>query len=121
MSLQDNDVAFFSRVSSHSMAINATCQGFDDAQLEVLTQHLLIGFTSREKVEQRRQMLDGRESIWSHYRAKLDGVEREMLLVTVKKDNCVFDFSYLAAAGQYEPTHTEFISMVEGFHLDNPP
>src|SRR5262245_32078420 len=79
--LEQNDFAYIAKRSSHSIAVNSTCAEYEDAPLEVLTQHLLSGFTHRELVDVTHRQLDARASLRSHYRARLDGVPIEMLLV----------------------------------------
>src|SRR5256885_14977945 len=81
LDVESNDVAYISSDSPHSLAVNATCVPDGDAPLEVLTQHLLMGFTDRELVEEKRASMDGRDSLRSRYRAKLDDVPVAMLLV----------------------------------------
>lgn len=73
VSLSENDAAFTARSSPHSIAVNATCKGHEDAPLEVLTQHLLMGFTDRVKIHQVKEPMEGREALRAHYQAKLDG------------------------------------------------
>src|SRR5947209_19114804 len=62
VSLPENDLAFVSTNSPHSLAINATCENFEDAPLDVLTGHLLMGFTDRKVLAQRTGPLDVRDA-----------------------------------------------------------
>jgi hypothetical protein len=96
----DNDLAWASVTSGQVLAVNATCRGHEDPPLEVLTTHLLFGFSARERVSQRLLTLDGREALRSHYRARLDGVPVEIELVVLKKNGCVHDFTAVSPAGQ---------------------
>jgi hypothetical protein len=116
--LSDNDLAFFLDDTGQALAVNATCRGHDDPPLEVLTRHLMMGFTERERVSQERVMLDGREALRSRYRAKMDGVPVELMLVVLKKDNCVYDFSYVAPPERFEERLGDFEVWVGGFHAE---
>jgi hypothetical protein len=116
VSLSENDAAFSSTTSAHSIAINSTCKGHEDAPLEVLTQHLLMGFTERVKIEQVKEPMAGREALRSHYKAKLDGVPVELLLVVLKKDDCVYDFTYVSPPGRLAEKLSDFESVVQSFH-----
>jgi len=121
LEVESNDVAYVSSDSPHTLAINSTCQGTGDASLEVLTRHLLIGFTDREPVSEERRMMDGRESLWSRFRAKLDGVPVEMMLVVLKKDGCVYDFTYLSPPGRFEERRASFERVLAEFHAEARP
>jgi len=112
-----NDLAFISKEGGFLLAWNATCKEHGDVALEVLTQHLLMGFTEREKLQSERVMLDGREGLRSRYVAKLDGVARELDLFVLKKDGCVFDLSYIAPQGKGEVWRGEFNRMVSEFRV----
>lgn len=115
---KENDVAYESTGSPHTIAVNATCEGYEDAPLEVLTQHLLMGFTEREKLEEARSTLDGRECLRTHVKAKLDGVPREIFLVVLKKNSCVYDLTYVSAPGRADERYHEFEKVVEAFRVE---
>jgi hypothetical protein len=112
-----NDLAFASLEGGFLLALNSTCKEHGDAPLEVLMQHLLMGFTEREKLQSEKRMLDGREGLRSRYVAKLDGVARELDLLVLKKDGCVFDLSYIAPMGKGEVWRGEFERMVSEFRV----
>lgn len=118
VALSDNDLAFSWENTGHALAVNSTCEGHDDPSLEVLTRHLLMGFTEQEEVARETVMLDGREALRSRHQAKLDGVPVELLLLVLKKDNCVYDFSYVAPRGHFEEHEADFESLVGGFHVE---
>jgi len=116
--LSSNDLAWFIEDTGHALQVNATCKGHDDPPLDVLVRHLLMGFTERQLVEEQKVVVDERDALRSHYRAKLDGVPVELLLLVVKKDNCVYDFSYVAPLGRFEERVADFEALVHGFHAE---
>ena len=117
--LQDTDLTFAEDGDTgRALAANAVCEGHDDPPLPVLTRHLLLGFTERQEKAQRLVVLDGREALRSHYTAKLDGVPVELELVVLKKDGCVFDFSYVAPLGRAEERRGDFEAVLAGFHAE---
>ncbi|HVE85084.1 MAG TPA: hypothetical protein VND93_19670 [Myxococcales bacterium] len=121
LEVDSNDVAYASNDSPHSLAVNSTCQPTGDASLEVLTGHLLIGFTDREKVSEEKKPLDGRDSLRSRYKARLDGVPVEMMLVVMKKDGCVYDFTYLSPPGRFDEKRQSFERVLAEFHAEAAP
>jgi hypothetical protein len=113
--LKGNDVAYVSRDSPHSIAVNATCEDHDDPPLDVLTRHLLMGFTERSALAQQTLTLDGREALRTRVTAKLDGVPVELVLVVMKKDGCVYDFTYLSPSSGVEDRLSVFEHVLEAF------
>jgi hypothetical protein len=116
--VEGNDLAFSEADTGRAISINSTCEGHDDPPLEVLTRHLLMGFTEREELSQQLIALDGREALRSRYTAKLDGVPVELELVVLKKDGCVFDFTYVAPPAQAEVRMPDFNALIAGFHAE---
>lgn len=74
-----------------SLLVNSHCEGVQDAPLEALANHLLIGWTEREVLDQRKFELSRREALEQEVSAKLDGVPRRLMLLVLKKDGCVYD------------------------------
>ena len=116
--VEGNDLAFSETDTGRAISINSTCEGHDDPPLPVLTRHLLMGFTEREEISQQLLPLDGREALRSRHTAKLDGVPVELELVVLKKDGCVFDFTYVAPPGQAEARMADFDVLLAGFHAE---
>ena len=66
-----------------------------------------------------QRLASQREALRSRYRAKLDGVPVELLFLVLKKDQCVYDFTYVAPLGRYEERLAGFESWVHGFHAED--
>ena len=113
-----NDLAWYTPDTGHALSVNASCDQREDASLEVLTRHLLAGFTERQEVSHDTVVLDEREALRSHYQAKLDGVPVELLLLVLKKDRCVYDFTYVAPLGRYAERVGDLEALVQGFHME---
>lgn len=118
--MQGCDIAFLARDSPHAVSINATCADHSDPSLEVLTRHLLMGFTDEATLTQGRQQLDGREALRSHVIARLDGVPVELILVVMKKDRCVYDFTYLSPVGRLDERISTFEQILRNFRTGAP-
>ena len=111
-----NDLAFV-RDDGAVIQVNASCDPSLDIPLDALTNHLLAGFTDRGDDEQRELVpFAGREAQRTHVTARLDGVERELLLLVLKKDDCVYDFALVAPPGQvFTDARAEFEPFVGEF------
>lgn len=118
MDFMGNDIAFVAEDSQHLIAVNATCEEYEDAPLKVLTQHLLMGFTERKVVNEELRTLQEREALYSRYLAKMDGVPRELMLVVLKKDGCVYDFIYISPPGRFEEKLATFEEILKRFRTE---
>lgn len=116
--LSNNDLAWYTEDTGHALSVNSTCKEHEDAPLDVLTRHLLLGFTERLEVSQDKVVVDEREALRSRYRAKLDGVPVELMFLVLKKDRCVYDFTYVAPLGRFEDREQDFEALVRGFHSE---
>ncbi len=121
VAFEDNDLAWMSSTTGHVMSINATCTGHEDPPLQVLTNHLMIGFTDREVVRKTPFELDGRDALRTLIKAKLDGVATSLELVVLKKNGCVHDFTYVSPVGREGTYQKEFDALVSGFRQDRAP
>ena len=115
VSLGDVDVAWVRDSSGHTLSVNSMCQDYNDAPLTALRRQQLVGFTQAERVEDREEMLDGRAALFSRWRARLDGVPVELGLWTLKKDGCIYDFTYISPSGAYDEQSQALARLVQGF------
>ena len=115
VSLTDVDVAWVRDSSGHTLSVSSMCQDYQEAPLSALRRQQLVGFTQTERVEERDDMLDGRAALFSRWRAKLDGVPVELGLWTVKKDGCIYDFTYTSPRGGYDEQSQALARLVQGF------
>jgi len=112
----DNDLAFAHEGHGAVVQVNASCDPALDIPLQSLTAHLLIGSTDREERSAKLEPLDGREALHTHVLARFDGVPRELHLVVVKKNGCVYDMALVAPAGaRFRAAQADFRRSVSGF------
>lgn len=112
--ISDNDLAWEGRVGE-VIAVNATCSDHGDPSLQVLTNHLLMGFDARQIEEREELMLSGRGALRTRVVASIDGVPSKLELVVLKKDGCVYDLSYLAPIETFSGSLPQFQRLVSSF------
>ena len=115
VSLGDVDVSWVRDSSGHTLSVNSTCADFVEAPLTALRRQQMVGFTQTERVEEREEMVDGRAALFSRWRAKLDVVPVELGLWVVKKDGCIYDFTYTSPRGAYDEQSQALARLVQGF------
>lgn len=112
----DTLLSFRDDQDQSSIAVNGRCgKDAQDVPLRALTQHLFLQFTEREVSDERLLSLDGREAMRTQLQAKLDGVRKHFIVVVLKKDGCIYDFLYVAAAQPSAQAESEFDRFVSGF------
>jgi hypothetical protein len=115
LEVEDARLAFRDDTANATVAVNGRCGlDGDDVPLASLTQHLFLQFTDRAQTSQTKVSLDGREALRTEISAALDGVKKQYLVYVLKKDNCVYDFMYIAADSA-PGSRADFERFVQGF------
>jgi hypothetical protein len=118
---EGSSVGFYSDDSGGVIEANATCRDdADAAPLDVLTHHLLIGYTDRRVLEQREVELARRQALHTRVQARLDGVPVLLDLYVLKRNGCIFDLSYAAPTARAARGEPAFSRFVAGFVDERP-
>ncbi len=115
------DLAWHNPTLGAAILMNTHCEGVEDAPLEALTQHLTIGMTEREILAQRKFMHSGREALETEMTAKLDGVQRHMELLVIKKDGCVYDIVLDAPPDRFPAARAQYERLRDSFSIERRP
>lgn len=118
-SFNENDLAW-TAPQGQVIAVNATCEEHGDPSLKVLTDHMLLGFEDRIFASQEELQLDGRGALKSRLTASLDGVPIDLELTVLKKDGCVYDFTYTSPHGRFEEHVGDYRRLVSSFRTGKP-
>ena len=110
-----HDLAWTHSETAAVIHVGGSCDPRLDLPLPALTNHLLIGFTEREVLEEERRPFQSREALDSHIVAKLDGVVRELRLVVLKKDDCVYDFALVSSRSAFAEANVTFTAVLDSF------
>lgn len=116
--LKQKTLAFRAPDKSATIATNAFCgENFDDAPLEVLARHLYIGVEGLNVESQKELVLDGRRALSTVWNGRMDGVPVKLETVSVKKDECLFDFYYITSpsADTFARHRADFERFAGGF------
>ncbi|MBK8265898.1 MAG: hypothetical protein IPK80_31785 [Nannocystis sp.] len=96
--------------------VTAQCEMHGDSSLESFTDHLRIDFRAWEVVEQKSEVVAGRDALRSIVLAEIDGgVATKMELLVFKKNGCLFDMQYIAPPSHFERGRAAFQQVVAGF------
>lgn len=109
-----NDLAFFEPTLG-TIAVNSTCENYEDVPERALMNHLLFG--TRERVFRLEEVvtLDGRGALHSVVDVELDGVPITLDIYLLKKDGCIFDLSRTSSRAAFAPGRRQFEDFARGF------
>ena len=116
------------------ISVYSLCQEHGDASLESFTDHLRPDFRPWEILEEPTGELDAhgkarmrkrqhylrvadREALRTSVKASLDGQPLRLELTVLKKNGCLFDFSYVAAPEAYESGLAAYEHVIDGFRF----
>lgn len=104
------------------ISVNGRCdRDGEDVPLRSLTKHLFFQFSSVTVNSEEVTPFDGREAMRSDVTAKLDGVERRLVVFVMKKDKCVYDIWYIARPDRFGQGIGEFDAWAKGFSARREP
>lgn len=112
--VRGNDLAFHHEAQG-TIAVNATCEGYDDVPAIALANHLLFGITQRTYLTDEEVTLDGRGARHVRVDGELDGVPLRLEIYLLVREGCVFDLSYVSQPSA--PASAVFERFVHGFHV----
>ncbi len=123
VSIDGADLAFRDDARSGSALFNVRCGNRDDdAPLEALTAHLIMGTTDRVYDSQETVPFDRREAMHTLLRAKLDGVPMQYDIYVMKKDGCLYDLVYVAPPDRFAEGSADFERFAQGLQtVTSPP
>lgn len=116
MRVGDSALTFDDRSTGAMIAVNGRCdKDGEDVPLASLTKHLFLQFKPVNVLSEEIQPFDGREAMRTDVSAKLDGVERRLVVWVMKKDKCVYDVWYIARPDRFTSGVAEFDAWAKGF------
>jgi hypothetical protein len=94
-SVINNDASDFAITNTHSRSVfvlNSACRKFEAGNLNSLTSAMLSGVEIIKTLEKKIITFQARDAIDMTVLGKVDGVERYFHLITMQKNNCIYDF-----------------------------
>lgn len=110
------DFAFYRPSLGATLYADTSCgRRYHDAPLNVLANHLMMGFEDVADVTQADLVLDHRAALERTATASLDGVPVQIGLTVLKKGPCVFDLVYVGHPDHAEEGLAAFRTFRDGF------
>jgi len=110
------DFAFYHPGLGATIYADSSCGSrYDDAPLNILTNHLTMGFEDLEVIEDSELNLSDRAGLERISHAQLDGVPVRVASSVIKKGPCVFDMILVASPGGFDAALRDYRDFRDGF------
>lgn len=102
-----------------TIVVDALCgPKYDDAPLDRLAKELFQRLQSSYILSEKTFTMDGRTALRVDGGGAVDGVALKMAVVVMKKDFCLYDFSYFAPPARFSKGIRDFEGYLNGFETD---
>lgn len=118
-SLEASDVSFQSRRTLSTISITSTCRGSigeTDQTLASMTDTLLLGIQETERAEE-HLTVSGQPALKTTIKGMLQSRTIQIQTIVVKKDDCLYDFMYVARPERFNEQLKTFESFINEIKL----
>jgi len=110
------DLAFTNSPIDATMTVNSTCnEKKKNYSLKALSESLLIGIKGKEALEREEITVDGQQALRTIYIGSLNNVPIKIATVVLKKDICIYDFTYASSPTNFDLGIVDFDTFVSQF------
>ena len=110
------DYAWYNAKIGATIYVDSNCeQRFEDRPLHDSLYSMTAGIRTKDEPIERALFLDGREAIMLQTKGNLDGVDIQMAVVALAKNQCLFDFVYITRPENFPKGFGDFHQMLYTF------
>jgi hypothetical protein len=95
---ESSDYAITNKISNSVFLVISACRKFEASNLEYLTSAILTGVDVVNVIEKKIIRFQERDALDMTVLGKVDGVERFFHLITLQKNNCIYDLVLIATS-----------------------
>lgn len=92
ISAEGSDFALENNKSRSIFLFNSACRKYEGSNLDTLTSSMLAGIEELKFIEKKNSFYQEREAAEVLASGKLDGIERFFKIITIQKNNCIYDY-----------------------------
>jgi len=109
------DNSYWSKKTGATILINSLCEKYGSASLFVLTQNILRGIDDLNTEVEEEITLAERKALHTVATGKIDGVSIKTNIYIMRKDYCIYDFTYQVKEESYPQDVGDFEKFVKSF------
>lgn len=119
ISSEGSDFALSSTLNGNLFIINSACRKYLTSTLPNLTQSILSGIDNLEVITEETLHYQERDALLLKAKGSIDGVTRFFKLLTLQKNNCIYDFILIAnSLNTLEQHDKEFHNLINGIQVN---
>lgn len=112
------DYAYLSHQTKSILVINSLCGLYKATSLGHLTSNMMGGIESIDIQQEEERKLVRRKSLRTYAAGEIDGVPISLLIETVRKDNCIYDFALISSSQKLRSKDEDsFNQMLASFNI----
>lgn len=92
MNADASDYALENTQTNSLFILNSACRKYEASNLNTLTSSILSGIDNLFFIEKKKSFYQEREAAEVTASGTLDGVQRFFKIITIQKDNCIYDY-----------------------------
>ena len=114
--IEGGDLAFKNTQFDGTMTVNSTCnEKKKNYSLRALSESLLIGIKDKEALSREEITVDGMPALKTIYTGSLNNVQLKIATVVLRKNICIYDFTYASSPGHFDIGIVDFNNFVSQF------
>lgn len=114
--IEGGDLAFKNTQFDGTMTVDSTCnEKKKNYSLKALSESLLIGIKGKEAISREEITVDSLPALRTIYTGSLDNVPIKIATVVLRKNICIYDFTYAASPEHFDIGIVDFDNFVSQF------
>ena len=114
--IEGGDLAFRNTQFDGTMTVDSTCnEKKKNYSLRALSESLLIGIKDKEAISREEITVDGIPALRTIYTGSLDNVSLKIVTVVLRKNICIFDFTYASSPEHFDIGIVDFNNFISQF------
>lgn len=112
------DIFFWNNEAMATITIDSVCDKNKlKYNLKALSDSLVVGIKDKEMVKRDDIMVDGSEALYTQYEGIYESERIGIATIVVKKQECIYDFSYSALAPKFNKYLEDYLSFASDFRV----
>lgn len=114
--IDGGDLAYRNTQFDGTMTVDSTCnEKKKNYSLKALSESLLIGIKGKEALEREEITVDGQPALKTIYIGSLDNVPIKIATVVLRKNICIYDFTYASSPEHFDIGIVDFNNFISQF------
>lgn len=112
------DLAYENAETGGIISLNSLCRKYTEADLETLTNNLVRGIGKKQILQRKEANIDGVKALDTLFGGEVDKVFLHIRTVVLTKDDCTYDFIYVAIPSREGSAGLAFETFLASFRTE---